>query len=308
MNRPQDISFILTQLGLLNQEDSPLNGKFNTEKVSIIGHSFGGYTALALAGATLDLKNLRRFCDENLPLGRSPADWLQCAAAELPYSERKFKDQRIKQVIAINPIIGQLFGNNLSQVKIPTLILSSSDDGITPIISHQLQPFKQLSGDKYLIVALGATHMSVTDISNSDSAMGQNTLVREIMGVQAEPVRHLMKGVSLGFIQQLTSNASQYQPFLNSTYVESLSENKIKFRLTTQLPVSLDVWLNVLSLGTPQITARPQPLEGFSLSRIKQYFIEAKYLLIKPQYSTHKLDALFTGLLDSYFHPFDDWS
>ncbi|WP_419761115.1 alpha/beta hydrolase family protein, partial [Crocosphaera watsonii] len=133
IDRPQDISFVLNKLTLLNENTRKFKGKFNTQEVSIIGHSFGGYTALALGGAPLDLKTLRSFCQKESPLKRSPADWLQCAAGELPYPQRNFQDNRIRQIIIFNPIIGELFGNNLSQIKVPTLILSASDDGITPI-------------------------------------------------------------------------------------------------------------------------------------------------------------------------------
>ena len=300
VDRPQDISFVLTQLGILNREDHSLKGKFNTDQVSMIGHSFGGYTALALAGATLDLKALRRFCQETSPLGRSPADWLQCAAGELPYSQRQFKDRRIKQIIVFNPIIGQLFGNNLSQITIPTLLLSSSEDGITPTIEHQLQPFKQLSGDKYLMVAVGATHMSVTDIINANSAMAQSTLVREVMGTEAEPIRKAVRGVSLAFIQQLTSQSLDYQLFLTPAYVESLSEKNLKFRLGTQLPLQLDAWLNVLTFGTQKVTLTSFLPQFPSFPNLQQYFVSAKQIIMKPQYSTEQLNDLFTGLLHIY--------
>lgn len=300
VDRPQDISFVLTQLGILNREDHSLKGKFNTDQVSMIGHSFGGYTALALAGATLDLKALRRFCQDSSPLGRSPADWLQCAAGELPYSQRQFKDRRIKQIIVFNPIIGQLFGNNLSQITIPTLLLSSSEDGITPTIEHQLRPFKQLSGDKYLMVAVGATHMSVTDIINANSAMAQSTLVREVMGTEAEPIRKAVRGVSLAFIQQLTSQSLDYQLFLTPAYVESLSEQNLKFRLGTQLPLQLDAWLNVLTFGTQKVTLTSFLPQVPSLPNLQQYFVSAKQIIMKPQYSTEQLNDLFTGLLHIY--------
>ncbi|MEA5533978.1 alpha/beta hydrolase [Crocosphaera sp. XPORK-15E] len=310
VDRPQDISFVLTQLTTLTQQKGQFKGKFNTEQVSMIGHSFGGYTALALGGATLDLKALRRFCQENEPLGRSPADWLQCAAGELPYSERKFKDHRIKQIIVFNPIIGELFGNHLSEINIPTLMLSASEDGITPTIPHQLKPFQQLSGEKYLLVAVGATHMSVTDISNGNSAMGQNTLVREVMGIKAEPLRQVARGVSLAFIQQLTPQGPDYQGFLTGTYIESWSEKNLKFRFGTQLPSSLDTWLNVLNLGhqKPSLMPFKPDFSSLPIVNFQHYFVDARQQLLKPESSTEKLNELFTGLLHTHTGQFDRWS
>ena len=308
IDRPQDISFVLNQLTLLNKETTQFKGKFNTQKVSMIGHSFGGYTALALAGASLDLKALRRFCEQQLPLKRSPADWLQCAAGELPYPRRNFKDNRIKQIILFNPIIGELFGNNLSQIKIPTLMLSASEDGITPTISHQLKPFKQLSTEKYMLVAMGGTHMSVTDMNSMKSAMAKSTLVREVMGVKAEPVRRLVRGISLAFVQQLTPQKSEYELFLNPNYVESLSQKNLQFRLGTELPVSVETWLNVTNFETPKISLSSLKSKVTPIHNIGRYFMNARQLLIQPQYSSEKLNDLFTGLLHTHSNHFDKWS
>ncbi len=300
IDRPQDISFVLNQLTLINKSNPQFKGKFNTKKVSIIGHSFGGYTALALGGASLDLKTLRRFCQEKSPLGRSPADWLQCAAGELPYRQRNFKDNRIKQIIVFNPIIGELFGDNLSKIQVPTLMLSASDDGITPTISHQLKPFQQLSGKKYMVMAMGGTHMSITDMNSMNSAMGQSTLVREVMGVKAEPVRQLVKGVSLAFIQQLTPEKSNYKMFLIPAYIESLSQEKINFRMGTQLPMSVKTWINVTNMETPKVSLSSLKSKLVPIQNIQRYFVNARELLLQPQYSTEKLDDLFTELLHSH--------
>ena len=308
IDRPQDISFVLNKLTLLNENTRKFKGKFNTQEVSIIGHSFGGYTALALGGASLDLKTLRSFCQKESPLKRSPADWLQCAAGELPYPQRNFQDNRIRQIIIFNPIIGELFGNNLSQIKVPTLILSASDDGITPTISHQLKPFQELSKEKYLIMAMGGTHMSVTDMNSMNSMMGQSTLVREIMGEKAEPVRRLVRGVSLAFIQQLTEEKSRYKVFLTPSYIESLSQGNLNFRLGTELPMTVKTWINVTNMKQPEANLWSLKSKLTPIQNIQQYFVNARQLLLQPEYSTEKLNDLFTGLLHNHDDKLDKWS
>lgn len=307
IDRPKDISFVLDQLEKLNQHDSYFKGKFQTKQVSIIGHSFGGYTALALAGAKLNPKQLRSFCQDLTPLGRSPADWLQCSVSELPYSEIDFKDTRIVQVIALNPIVGNLFSNGLSQINIPTLILASGDDGITPNIAHQLQPFKQLQGEKYLMVALGATHMSVTDICYLSSAMGQSTLVREVMNEEANPLRNALGGVSLAFIQQLTPQAQDYQPFLNPAYVQSLSSPNISLLFTTKLPFKLDVWLNVLSASNQKLTMNPSKPKPSIFNRVKGFLADLKDVVSPQQYQIGELEQIFGSLVRTYDQKSKNW-
>lgn len=303
IDRPQDVTFLLDKLEKLNLRRGILHGKINTKQVTVIGHSYGSYTALALAGAELNPRALREFCQALTPLERSPADWLQCAGAELPYGKRQFRDSRVAQVIALNPIIGNLFGNDLSGVRVPTLILSSSDDGVTPTISHQLQPFKQLRGEKYLLVAFGGTHMSVTDMSNMGSTVGQSTLVREVIGTEAKPIRQLVKGISLAFVEQLTPDAATYRSFLSPVYVQSFSNHLLSFRLARELPSSLDTWLNVLYLGSWH-NSEDKP--SF-VKKMQDYFANAKQILSQPGYCTGQLDHLFTGLLNNYDYDSQYW-
>lgn len=244
LDRPRDISFLLDELDQLNHYSRVLHDQFNTEEVTVIGHSLGGYTALALAGGELDLKAVRRFCRQVTPLGRSPADWLQCAGAKLPNSTLHLRDRRVKSVVALNPMISHLFGEEgLKNVKIPTLLFSSSEDAITPTLTNQLKPFAQLSGEKYLLTAIGATHMSVTDLNNTHSALGQSTLVPELMGRDAEPVRSWIRGATLAFLKQNSPQAKQYQPFLTPEYAQFLSTPTLSFRLTQKVPPTLTPWL-----------------------------------------------------------------
>ncbi|ACK72748.1 protein of unknown function DUF1400 [Gloeothece citriformis PCC 7424] len=300
IERPKDISFVLDELEKINQENSYFHDKFNTRQVSLIGHSFGGYTVLALAGGKLNPKQLRSFCQSLTPLGRSPADWLQCSGAQLPYSEVNFRDSRVVGAIALNPIAGHLFGDSLSEIKIPTLILASSEDGITPNLAHQLQPFQQLQGEKYLMVAVGGTHMSVTDISYLSGSMGQSTLVREVMDEEANPLREATQGVSLAFIKQLTPQGKDYQPFLTPAYVQSFKNEQMSLRLATQLPMTLDVTLNVLSLSHEKITLRQPPLKLDLLATIRACFAHLSTPFSPPQYQTGQLEEIFDGLLRTY--------
>ncbi len=238
INRPKDISFVLDRLSTLNKQPGLLQGKLNTETVSIIGHSLGGYTALAVAGGELNLQQLRQSCKNANPLSQAPADWLQCGAANLIDSKVELQDRRIKSAIALNPVIGQLFGENgLNKVSVPVLILASTEDAITPVLNHQLRPFTQLSTQKYLVTAIGGTHLSVGNPSSQ--AITDTGAIKERRGVEAQPLRQLISGVSLAFINQLTPQAQIYQPFLTPAYAQSLSSPSLPLRLSTELPASI---------------------------------------------------------------------
>jgi predicted dienelactone hydrolase len=261
VDRPKDVSFVLDRLRQLDQFSPNLRGKFNTEEVTLIGHSLGGYTALALAGAEPNLKRLRNFCDDPTPIVFSPADLLQCNAADLPDQPIDLQDTRIKQAIVLNPVIGRLFDEKgLAQVQIPTLMLASTDDAITPAVSQQFLPFTQLqTSSKYLLTAIGGTHLSVGDPANLNQNLTQSFFVRERSAEATEPLRHLLKGVSLAFIKQMTPEAQEYAPFLQPTYAQSFSTTAMKLRLNAELPPNFSNWLRMAALPMEQLVASTLP-------------------------------------------------
>ena len=257
VDRPKDVSFVLDRLSRLNQFSSTLQGKFNTEQVTVIGHSLGGYTALALAGAKLSLGHLRQFCNDPQPAVFSPADLLQCNAADLIDPQESLRDRRVVQTILLNPVIGRLFdANSLAQVKLPTLMLTGTDDAITPAVSQQFLPFTELRSPKLLLTAIGGTHLSVGDPANLNYGFTQSIFVRERSEQETEPVRHLLRGVSLAYIKQLTSEASRYKPFLTPAYAQSFSTPTLKLRLNSQLPPNFAKRLKLAALPMEQLIAR----------------------------------------------------
>ncbi|MDF5727235.1 MAG: alpha/beta hydrolase [Rhizonema sp. PD38] len=238
IDRPKDISFLLDELARLNTQPGQLQGKLNTENVTVIGHSLGGYTALALVGGELNLDKLRQFCKDSLSLGESPGDWLQCTAASLPDHKLQLKDERVKSAIALNPLVGELFGDKgLTHITKPVLILSGTEDALTPAIRHQIEPFNQLRGPKYLLTAIGGTHLSISD---SEYPVTEATsIVQERRGEETKSLRQLIRGVSLAFIKQQTPEAKIYQPFLTPAYAQSLSTPQMPLRLVSELPASI---------------------------------------------------------------------
>ncbi|WP_026082379.1 alpha/beta hydrolase [Mastigocladopsis repens] len=242
INRPKDVSFVLDELAKLKTQPGQFQSTLNTEKVTVIGHSLGGYTALALVGGEVDLEELRKFCKDSLNISEAPGDWLQCAAASLRDNKLRLQDERVKSAIALNPLVGKLFGKKgLTQVTKPVLVLTGTEDALTPALKHQIEPFIQLRGEKYLLTAIGGTHLSISDPIYPASAA--TTIVKERRGEETKSLRQLTKGVSLAFIKQLTPEAKIYQPFLKPAYAQSLSTPELPLRLVSELPASIKTWL-----------------------------------------------------------------
>jgi predicted dienelactone hydrolase len=167
INRPLDITF------LLNQIEARYQSQINTKNVGIIGQSFGGYTALALAGAELNFKSLNNACS-SLDKSFNVSLFLQCLALELPLeitsTNLDLKDTRITSAIAINPLTSAIFGQaGMSKIDIPIVLVSGSADPVTPALPEQIKPFTWLNvAEKYLVLMKGGTHFStLTESSGS---------------------------------------------------------------------------------------------------------------------------------------------
>lgn len=249
LDRPRDVSYVLDRLEWMEQVSPMLSGKFDAERVVLIGHSLGGYTGFALAGAQLDLSALPPFCDSLTPVGLSPADWLQCAAVDLPEVTADLRDDRIIQLIAMNPLVGRLFGRKgLENVAVPSIILTGTKDGVTPTLAQQLGPFNQLNGaDHHLIAVIGGTHLSVGDPGNVNEALTQIPFMPELSGEQTASLREYLKALSLSVVHQHTDVAESYRVFLQPAYAQTFSTTTLPLRMTQTLPESVQGWLRTVS-------------------------------------------------------------
>ena len=238
--RPQDISFVLDELEKLNQTaNNPLAGKLATTNAMVVGYSFGGGTALALAGAELQLERLKQRCKNNLVV-LSLGEAMQCIAQELPENSYQLRDTRIKQAIALNPTTSLIFGETgLTKVQVPTLVLSGSADKTTPALTEQIVGFDKIPSPKWLVGIVGGTHLSVKDPSTTLDQIGKpNTPISggEVVGEKAADVRKYVKAITLAFAAQMTPEAKNYAIFLTSDYAQFASTAAFPFRLITQIP------------------------------------------------------------------------
>lgn len=243
LDRPRDITYVLDRLERLNRHSYSLRDRLNTDQVSFIGHSLGGYTGLALAGAALDLRSLESYCQTLNPVNLSPADWLQCAALDLPVKYANLRDDRITQLMVANPLTGLLFGEaGLSRVRVPTLMLAGTHDTVTPMASQQLRPFMQLSGTKHLLTMLGGSHLSVGDPNNLNADLARIPFMPELPDATTTSLRAFVQGISLSFVMQQTDEAEDYASALDPSSVTAFSTTTLSMRLTQTVPEGLASW------------------------------------------------------------------
>ena len=223
IDRPLDATFVLDHLEQLEQTDSRFRGQIDLTRVTAIGQSFGGYTALALGGAELNFPSLARACVNGEP--KSFLNFsllLQCRVAELG-SAPKLADPRVKAVLAINPLTSKLFDRSgLGKVAVPTMVVSASSDFIVPPSEEQLQPFTWLKmRDRYLVVMRNATHFSTLEPpAPEDEGL---PLPAGLEGPDLALTKSYTAALSLAFVKRHGAGDVAFDPYLSASYAQQLS-------------------------------------------------------------------------------------
>jgi predicted dienelactone hydrolase len=244
VDRPRDISYLLDELERRNQDGD----RIDLQRVGVIGHSFGGYTALALAGAQIDFANLRQLCaSRRFDLAAANISlMLQCEALRLPERRYHLSDKRVQAVFVFNPIGSALFGEaGLRQVKTPTFMVAGSKDELAPLFLEQICPFTWLNHPhKYLAMIQGGTHNYATPKSP------QNRLFTILGSTQMDstPAREYLKSMSLAFFKthiqrqsaQTLLEPTPKQSALALHLIRNLSADQIKRSLHITCPGAMD--------------------------------------------------------------------
>jgi predicted dienelactone hydrolase len=134
LNRPKDVTFAVDQLEKLDQQDGPLKGKFDLNRLGMAGHSFGAFTTLVVAGETL--------------------------------GDRSFVDSRVKAAIPMSapaPRLKSQYDAAFAKVKIPCFHMTGTKDN-SPIGDTKAEerrvPFDHIHGvDQFLVTYEGGDHM-----------------------------------------------------------------------------------------------------------------------------------------------------
>jgi len=161
-NQPLDISFLL---------DAFFKSKFrnflDAKQIYIIGYSLGGYSAMALAGARVDMKSYPSFCSKNKDESCKyfQKTFSHFDAEFYKNSSKDYRDKRVRGVVAIAPgFVEVMSDNSLKNITIPTLIIGAQEDKNIPPSKHFYKKMKVFSkAIRYKQIA-DASHFSFMQI------------------------------------------------------------------------------------------------------------------------------------------------
>ncbi|BFM39249.1 alpha/beta hydrolase [Synechocystis sp. LKSZ1] len=227
INRPKDISFVIDELERRNAAE--FQNRLDLQNVGMGGHSFGGYTALAIAGAEIDFDYLKQECDQ-LYGGVNIALLLECRALDLPRQTYNFRDNRVKAVFAANPVNRGIFGpKGLSKITIPIMLGSGSYDPAAPPALEQAASFTWLgSPKKYWAMVEGQAHVNFSELdaglSKSIETVTQLTLPSQNL------ITDYTAAIEISFFEVYINQNEKFRPYLQSAYAEYLSQGE-QFKL-----------------------------------------------------------------------------
>lgn len=220
IDRPLDVSFVLDELERRNQQQ--FGGRLDLNSVGVLGHSFGGYTALMLAGAEIDFDSLASDCHRDV-WSPNLALLLQCRALELPHRDYRLRDERVKAIFVANPVTGTIFGaRGLAPVKIPVLMAGGSSDPATPVAIEQLRAFVWLgSSEKYLALVEGQAHVNFTQLDASTKAVLNS--FKELKFPDQTLIDQYANAYIVAFAKYYLSEDEDYRPYFQPGYALYIS-------------------------------------------------------------------------------------
>lgn len=239
VDRPLDISFLLNELERRNQ--SEWQNRLKLQRVAALGHSFGGYTVLALGGATADFAHLRQECSHTRFLDfLDPAQLLQCRALEssptaMTRLAQGLSDKRVGLVVAFNPVNASIFGpQGLKQIQVPVVIGASGYDPATPLVAEQAYSFTWLTSPaKYLLLARGGSH--TPQLTATINRMLSPSFDAEQLAEEVELFRSNVRALLLAFLQVYLTDRKGYERYLQPFNVRTLGDPPFEFSLIRSL-------------------------------------------------------------------------
>ncbi len=185
--RPLEVMREIAFAGELTAEGGAFAGAIDTGRIAVIGHSFGGYTTAAAAGARLNFAALRAWCADPVGLSFTPGADPAFAPLALPEQANcgfglidfeaeiaaarglesvpeglwpPTTDPRIRAAVMLAPSSAANFGaEGLAALTLPTLIVAGTADELTPAETNAFVYYQSIgSARKTLVMLENANH------------------------------------------------------------------------------------------------------------------------------------------------------
>ena len=200
-NRPRDISLVIDEVvGWADDPTSRYGGIIDPDHIGVAGHSFGGFTALAVAGGFDDYQ----------------------------------ADERVDAIMPIAAAAGGLSDDELSSITVPAFFLSGTDDVTVPLASSVRAWDLISSREGYRADIIAGGHNSFTNVCDLvdvliDAGLPPALLASLIASaeegcspelIDIDEAQRLQTLYATSFFRSTLGPDARYQKFLTPNYAE----------------------------------------------------------------------------------------
>lgn len=159
--RPHDVSRVIDAL----LQDPGMAGSVDAQRIAAMGHSLGGWTVLALAGARFNVAQLANECWQHpeLAVCRLQAE----LGLNRPELEQNMQDPRVRAIVSLDLGLARGFlAESLSTLTVPTLVIAAGTDiGDMPVAleSGYLADLLPQASNTFLVIP-DAAHFSMMQL------------------------------------------------------------------------------------------------------------------------------------------------
>jgi predicted dienelactone hydrolase len=207
VDRVLDVRFVIDRM--LAKSADPQDAfarRVDPSRIGVSGHSFGGFTTLAIAGG------FGEFQDPRFPIFTS-----------IP------RDPRVKAIVPLSPASGFLTDGELASITIPTMILCGTDDRTTPFDPQSTRPFAAISSRyDYRSWLERAGHFSFTNICDLGRVLENLGIPKESAPgwdegctpdlLPIDTAHRLTNLYVVAFFQRHLRHDLRYDPWLSAPY------------------------------------------------------------------------------------------
>lgn len=208
--RTEDTSFVINEL------DNILPDHLTTDNrnITVIGHSSGGYTAAALAGVTLNFKQMQHYCKSikaNNDLGCSYGDsrhenkTTNVTSQQLTPNSVSGFDKRVSRIVMLDPALGPASTiTSMNKVKVPALIVGSKDNDFLPFKYHAQYYSKHIPTSALITLNHNEGHFVYLNTCEHNFKAKGVALCRDREGVNRKQVHQQLLNQIFKFLLQTT--------------------------------------------------------------------------------------------------------
>ena len=199
VGRPKQVSRVIDAV----LEDGQLGPHIEGQRIGVVGHSNGGYTALAVAGATPSVGAAVAHCQQH------PDDSRFCAfgGASTRKATREvghlpdLRDPRVRSVVLMAPNVAPFTDAALAQVAVPVLVYAAENDDLTRVQYHAERLARTLPRAQCVLVK-GAGHFSFVASFPLALKIVAGEAARDPDGFDRDALHEVMNREVLGFFDR----------------------------------------------------------------------------------------------------------